>query len=102
MKNDIVKALWIGYSDDDSEQLYPFNIGDVINVKHDVLDDLWEVYHNNGKTVHYQSTDERDMICFLYPYQLAFPVKATRLAKKMYPNVPEKEGMLWIKKHNSN
>ena len=29
--------------------------------------------------------------------QLAFPIKANRLSRKMYPNAPEKDGMLWIK-----
>lgn len=95
------KAMWISYSSDEHEPNFPFNINDVINVEEDFeagwANGLWEILDDEGFSISYEYSGELLNQCYLYKEQLLFGVKSTRLAKKLYPNAPEKEGMLWIK-----
>ncbi len=104
------KALWVNSSSDMHEERYPFKIGDVINVVMDEESHVdleyasWKVVTDSGNPIKYNSDDDDslyvvddDFTCYLYTNQLSFPVKATRLAKKMYPDAKEIDGLLFIK-----
>lgn len=97
----MIKAMWYTRSDDRYEVHYPFNLGDIVYIDnydtgvYDVVD------YNTSDTLQY--TIDGDLInCQLYEEQLLFPIKSTKLSRKIYPDVPEKEGYLWIKNYESN
>ena len=65
--------------------------GDIVEVNKDR-------YNRTGMTDLYtvDYIDEDGDELALFKRQCLFPIKSNRLAKKLYPNAPEKEGMLWI------
>lgn len=92
------KVMWFAYdtADRNNEEKYPFNIGDVIFVEHDE-DIIYNAVREDGDLIMYENNVGDPVSCQLYDHQFLYPIKSNRLAKKLYPNAPEKDGMLWIK-----
>ena len=90
----VIKVLLTGldpkkfWEDEQLEQVYNVKNGDIIEVR----------YEGDGYYVAHEMYDSADYELVLSENQIAFPVRWTRLAEKMYPDNVKKDGWLWIKK----